>query len=127
MSPLLRKPFGRHGKVHEITAVSAGWRYVGFSLYRLREGQRAAETTGSNEAILVMVEGKAAFSAAGQDWGTLGERMDVFEKSAPHCLYVPNGADWEAVAATDCTIAVCLAPRARGPPALGASGRTESR
>ena len=83
-SPLLRKPFGTHGKVHEITPASAGWRYVGFSLYRLRAGETAAEATGGNEVILVMVEGKAALPAAGQDWGVLGERMDVFEKTPPH-------------------------------------------
>ena len=59
-SPLLRKPFGSHGKVHEITPASAGWRYVGFSLYRLRPGETAAEATGASEAILVMVEGKAS-------------------------------------------------------------------
>ena len=34
MADLLRKPFGSHGKVHQITPQSAGWRYVGFSLYR---------------------------------------------------------------------------------------------
>jgi 5-deoxy-glucuronate isomerase len=110
MADLLRKPFGTHGKVHEITPQSAGWRYVGFSLYRLRAGESAAEATDSNEAILVMVEGKAQITAAGQDWGVLGERMDVFEKTPPHCLYVPNGENWEAVAETDCTIAVCAAP-----------------
>lgn len=66
MSPRLREPFGTHGKVHEITAQPAGWRYVGFSLYRLREGERAAEATGVNEAILVMIEGKAAIRAAGK-------------------------------------------------------------
>lgn len=110
MADLLRKPFGTHGKVHEITPQSAGWRYVGFSLYRLWAGESAAEATGGNEAILVMVEGKAQIKAAGQDWGVLGERMDVFEKTPPHCLYVPNGEDWQAVAETDCTIAVCAAP-----------------
>ena len=126
MSPLLRKPFGQHGKVHEITALSAGWRFVGFSLYRLRAGERVAEVTGANEAILVMVEGKAAINAAGQDWGTLGVRMNVFEKTPPHCLYVPNGSDWEAVAATDCTIAVCVAPGRSGHPArrIGPDGIT---
>lgn len=110
MSLLLRKPFGTHGKVHEITPASAGWRYVGFSLYRLRPGEVAAEATGEREVILVMVEGKAAVSAAGRDWGTLGARMSVFEKSPPHCLYVPNGADWHAAAETECVIAVCSAP-----------------
>ena len=110
MSTLLRRPFGTHGKVHEITPQSAGWRHVGFSLYRLRAGEDAAEATGANEVILVMVEGKARIEAAGRDWGVLGERMDVFEKTPPHCLYVPNGQDWRAVAETDCVIAVCAAP-----------------
>ena len=110
MSTLLRRPFGSHGKVHEITPQSAGWRHVGFSLYRLRAGEDAAEATGANEVILVMVEGKARIEAAGRDWGVLGERMDVFEKTPPHCLYVPNGQDWRAVAETDCVIAVCAAP-----------------
>ncbi len=39
MADLLHKPFGSHGKVHQITPQSAGWRYVGFSLYRLRPGE----------------------------------------------------------------------------------------
>ena len=116
MRPLLRKPFGTHGKVHEITARSAGWRHVGFSLYRLRAGETAAEATGADEAILVVVEGKAAFRAAGRDWGVLGERMDVFERTAPHCLYVPNGEEWAATAETGCTIAVCTAPGRGGHP-----------
>ncbi len=64
MSPLLRKPFGTHGKVHEITPHSAGWRYVGFSLYRLRPGDVAAEATGESEVIIVMEEGRAAVTAA---------------------------------------------------------------
>ncbi|MGE7368578.1 5-deoxy-glucuronate isomerase [Neorhizobium sp. NPDC001467] len=110
MPDLLRKPFGTHGRVHEITAASAGWRYVAFSLYRLRTGEKVSELTGSNEVILVMVEGKASFSAAGTEWGVLGDRMNVFDKTPPHCLYVPNGTEWEAEAACDCVIAVCGAP-----------------
>lgn len=110
MSHLLRKPFGTHGEVHRITPQSAGWRYVGFSLYRLRPGETAAEATGDNEAILVMVEGRARIHAADRDWGELGDRMDVFEKTPPHCLYVPDGQDWRAEATTDCTLAVCTAP-----------------
>ncbi|MCH2094939.1 MAG: 5-deoxy-glucuronate isomerase [Rhodobacteraceae bacterium] len=110
MTNLLHKPFGTHGKVHAITPQTAGWRYVGFSVYRLRPGDSAQELTGTNEVILVMIEGKAWISGADQDWGLLGDRMSVFEKSAPHCLYLPNGAEWRAVAETDCTIAVCAAP-----------------
>ena len=126
MSTLLRRPFGSHGKVHEITPQSAGWRYVGFSLYRLRAGESAAEATGGNEVILVMVEGKARIEAAGKDWGVLGERMDVFEKTPPHCLYVPNGSQWKATATTPCTIGVCKAPGHGNHPArrLGPEGIT---
>jgi 5-deoxy-glucuronate isomerase len=64
MSRLLRKPFGSHGKVHEITTSSAGWRYVGFSLWRLHRGETVSEATGDREIILVMVEGKARLAAA---------------------------------------------------------------
>lgn len=85
MAELLRKPFGTHGKVHEITPQSAGWRYVGFSLYRLRPGDSGAETTGDSEVVLVIVEGKASATGGGKDWGSLGERMNVFEKTPPHC------------------------------------------
>lgn len=128
-SALLRKPFGNHGKVHEITPQSAGWRHVGFSLYRLRAGEVAQETTGPHEVILVMVEGRAAISGAGQDWGLLGDRMSVFEKTAPHCLYLPDGSDWRAEAGTDCVIAVCSAPGRGGHPArrIGPGGITLTR
>jgi 5-deoxy-glucuronate isomerase len=69
MADLLRKPFGTHGKVHDITAQSAGWRYVGFGLHRLRAGETVAKATGDCEVILVMVQGKAVLTGAGQDGG----------------------------------------------------------
>jgi 5-deoxy-glucuronate isomerase len=40
--------------------------------------------------------------------------MDVFERTAPHCLYLPPGADWTATAETDCALAVCTAPGGAG-------------
>lgn len=114
---LLRRPTGNHGHVHAITPESAGWSYVGFDLWRLAAGEGAAGATGGREVILLIVEGKARLSGAGQDWGVLGDRMDVFEKTAPHCLYLPDGTDWRAEAVTDCTIAVCSAPGHGGHPA----------
>lgn len=110
MDDLLVKPKGTRGKVHAVTPASAGWGYVGFSLYRLQPGDVAAEATGETEVILVLVEGKAQVTAAGRDWGILGDRMDVFEKTPPHCLYLPNGLSWQATATTECTLAVCAAP-----------------
>ncbi|MGR3794261.1 5-deoxy-glucuronate isomerase [Vannielia sp. SX4] len=120
MSDLLRKPSGETGKIHEITIANAktskspDWGYVGFSCYRLKAGESVSEATGDLEVILVMVEGKANISAAGEDFGEQGERMDVFEQTAPHCVYVPGGTDWQATATTDCTIGVCTAPAGQG-------------
>jgi 5-deoxy-glucuronate isomerase len=126
MADLLRKPVADLGKVHEITPETAGWGYVGFSLYRLKAGETVSEATGDREAILVLVEGKAAITAAGSDWGEMGDRMDVFEKTPPHCLYVPPGKTWQATATTTLTLAVCLAPGSGGHPAarIGPHGIT---
>ncbi|MDG1118944.1 MAG: 5-deoxy-glucuronate isomerase, partial [Flavimaricola sp.] len=94
MTNLLRKPTGTTGKVHDITPEGAVWGYVGFGLYRLAEGEAVAEPTGNTEVILVIVEGKARIGAGETDFGELGARMDVFEKTPPHCVYIPAGSDW---------------------------------
>ncbi|MHA1158922.1 MAG: 5-deoxy-glucuronate isomerase [Alphaproteobacteria bacterium] len=114
MTSLLRKPAGTSGKVHDITPASAGWGYVGFGLYRLSSGDVVSEQTGSTEVILVLVEGKADISGAGRAFGELGERMNIFERTPPHCVYIPNDSSWSATATTDCTLAVCAAPGTGG-------------
>ncbi len=110
MADLLRKPNGSTGKIHDISAEGAGWKYVGFGLYHLKEGETTSELTGDREVILVLVEGKAGISANGMSFGILGERMSVFDRIPPHCVYVPNGSEWTATATTDLTLAVCTAP-----------------
>lgn len=124
MANLLRKPTATSGKVHDISPQDAGWDYVGFGLYHLKAGETVSEATGDNEVILVLVEGKARISGAGQDFGEMGERMSVFERLPPHCVYIPNGADWSATATTDLTLAVCSAPGKSGHQAavIGPSG-----
>lgn len=126
MSELLQRPVGDRGKVHDVTPRNAGWEYVGFALHRLRQGEIAAEATNDREVILVMVEGKARISGAGKDWGILGDRMDVFEKTPPHSLYLPDGTAWEAKAVSDCVLAVCSAPGNGGhePRKIGPGGIT---
>jgi 5-deoxy-glucuronate isomerase len=114
MTNLLRKPKGASGKVHDVTPKDAGWGYVGFGLYRLKPGESAAEKTGETEVILVLVEGRADISGGGKAFGELGDRMNVFERKPPHCVYVPAGSDWSAKATTECTLAVCTAPAKPG-------------
>jgi len=124
MTDLLRKPDGTRGQTHAITPETAGWGYVGFDLWRLSPGDLAKAQTGGREAILVLVEGHARLAAGGEDFGLMGDRMTVFDRKPPHCLYVPPGRDWRAVAETDCTLAVCTAPGQGGRPAqrLGPEG-----
>ncbi|MFK4825503.1 5-deoxy-glucuronate isomerase [Paenochrobactrum sp. BZR 588] len=121
MANLLRKPVGTNGKVHDITPESANWGYVGFGLYRLKAGESATEATKDTEVILVLVEGKAKISASTSDsksdFGELGERMNVFERLPPHCVYIPAQSNWQALATTDCTLAICTAPAKAGRPA----------
>ena len=126
MANLLRKPNAASAKRHAISAASARWKYVGFGLYEMKPGQSVQEATAAQEVILVLVEGKATLSAGEVDFGEMGERMDVFEKTPPHCLYIPNDSDWLATATTYCTIAVCSAPGKGNYPAqrLGPDGIT---
>ena len=116
MTELLRQPAGNSGKLYDITPDSArgpqspDWAYVGFGLYRLAPGETVTDATEDREVILVLVEGKAKLACSTVDFGEMGDRMDVFEKSPPHCAYVPNGETWSAEATTHCTLAVCSAP-----------------
>ena len=56
MANLLRKPVRAHGKTHDITPQTAGWRYVGFSLHHLDEGEIITEYSDQNEILIVMIE-----------------------------------------------------------------------
>lgn len=114
MTRLLRKPVAQTGKVHDITPETADWGYVGFGLYRLAAGEAAVEPTGNTEVILVLVEGKATIRSEDTDFGELGDRMSVFEKKPPHCVYIPAESSWSATATTDCVLAVCTAPAKPG-------------
>jgi 5-deoxy-glucuronate isomerase len=114
MSRLLVKPAGNRGMVHDITPESAGWGYVGFRLYRLAAGETVSGELGGREAIVVFVEGKGHLTGGGRDWGILGDRMDVFEKTPPHCVYLPDGSAWACTATTPLTLAICTAPGKSG-------------
>ena len=117
MASLLRAPVGVSGKVHEITPGNAGWNYVGFDLFRLKAGDTANDSTGQSEAIIVLVEGHTELSIGGVQFGAIGGRMNVFEQTPPHAVYVPRSTHWDAVATTDCTLSICKAPAKTDRPA----------
>ncbi len=116
MAGLLLRPAAPDGEgcVHRVTPESAGWRHVGFQLYRLGAGQSLAHDTGAFEACLVLLSGRADVTAGGRSWGEIGERTSVFEGKRPYAAYVPAVASYGIAAVTDVELAVCLAPGAGG-------------
>jgi 5-deoxy-glucuronate isomerase len=119
-SPLLVHPSApdSDNRVIHITPESAGWTYVGFDAFDLADGQMLARDTGDTEQCLVVLSGKVRITAAGQDFGTIGERANVFD-GLPWSVYVPARASWEATADGRCELAVCAAPgTGRLPPKL---------
>lgn len=127
MADLLRRPTGTRGCVLDLTPADAGWTHVGFALHRLEPGDRAAgRVDPGREAILVIVEGRVNLTGGGRDFGLRGDRLSVFDAGLPHAIYLPPGADWTAVAATDATLALCSAPSPGGRPVadLGPAGVT---
>jgi len=95
------------GCLVRVTPEDAGWRYVGFEVYRLGELRRA--TTGI-ETCVVVLSGLVDFAAGGDTWVGVG-RDGLFD-GPPIALYVPPGIEWSAVG--DAEIAVCTAPAQEG-------------
>ena len=113
MSQLRVRPTKDTGRLAHVTPESAGWGYVGFSLYRLTPGESVAERTGETEVCLVLVSGKAEITTETEDFGILGERMTPFE-GKPWSVYVPAGDRFHVTAETDVELAVCTAPGKAG-------------
>jgi 5-deoxy-glucuronate isomerase len=88
------------GRMVNVTPESAGWRHVGFEVYRLRAGQRLERRTVGHEACVVMLGGRCRVQAAGQTWPEVGGRETPFD-GPPHALYVPIGNDYALDALTD--------------------------
>ncbi|MFC5401539.1 5-deoxy-glucuronate isomerase [Cohnella soli] len=104
-----RKP-GEDGRVLAVSPASAGWKYVGFEVFRLQPGQTLSRNTEGNEACLVLLSGKADVRTNDAAWTDIGQRMSVFEKTPPYSVYVPGQNLYEVTAQTELELAVCLAP-----------------
>ena len=112
MSRLLVRPSAAdaEGRIHRITPQSAGWRYVGFEVFRLGAGQPLAlAIPADREACLVIVSGRAEIAANGAGLGRLGGRMSPFDGS-PWSVYAPPGTRLDITAYDAAELALCTAP-----------------
>lgn len=98
------------GNVVAVSPESAGWEYVGFEVYSLRQGQSFKKETGNQEVCVVLLGGKADVSTSQSSFPGIGRRMNVFEKIPPYSVYVPPSDTVEITALTDLEFALCLAP-----------------
>ena len=120
MSKLLVRPNLAGGPVHDVTPESASWSYVGFGLHDLPAGDMLQIDGTDDEICLVLLSGDARITAGALDTGMLTGRVSVFDKVAPHAVYVPMRTAWRVEAGTDVELAVCRAPGHEGklPPRL---------
>jgi len=98
------------GNLLKITPESAGWRYVGFAVYKLEAGQSWKQETGESELCIVMLSGKADIITSKETFADVGSRMNIFEQIPPYSVYVPSGDVAEVTARTGLEFAVCSAP-----------------
>jgi 5-deoxy-glucuronate isomerase len=103
------KPNARDGRITHVTPLIAAWKYVGFDVWKLADGQSAGEKTDGREAGIVFLSGKGTVEAGGESLGTIGDRASPFD-GKPWAVYVPAKSDWKVTAAGDVEFAVCSAP-----------------
>jgi 5-deoxy-glucuronate isomerase len=112
------QPADRDGCVMRVTPEGAGWRYVGFEVYRIAAGARLRRELAGHEACVVVLGGSCDIRSEAGDWKGVGARATPFE-GPPAGAYLPPGAAFEITASRDAAveIAVGLAPAGRGGPA----------
>lgn len=98
------------GQFQHITPQNAGWSYVGFDAYQLREGDSINLASGDRELCLVIVSGKMDFQSDANTFENIGDRMSPFERKKPYAVYVSNATSFTVTAKTDLELAVCSAP-----------------
>jgi 5-deoxy-glucuronate isomerase len=97
-------------EIVHVTPQSAGWRYVGFSAYRLRANEALDVSLPGREVCIVVLAGHADVSVAGASWPNLGNRNSVFDDKPPVAVYAPDGRDVRLGARSECEIGIAHAP-----------------
>jgi 5-deoxy-glucuronate isomerase len=110
-SHLLRRPEepDTDGRFQHITPANANWRYVGFSAYRLSDGQKLSFRKDDQELCLVVISGSIDVTVDGKAMGHIGGRANPFE-ALPWSVYMPPRQILSIKAMGDVEIGLCLAP-----------------
>ena len=85
-------------------------KYVGFEVYRLKQGEKLHQAISKDEICVVILEGKARFVSGAMELDDLGRRSSVHKQVPTDSVYVPAGHDFYVEAESDTEIALCKAP-----------------
>lgn len=119
-------PADADGRVLAVTPERAGWRYVDFSVFALRDGARLRRTLARRELCVVVLGGRCIVRSEAGEW-SLGERATPFD-GPPAAAYLPPGSAFEIEADGEVELAFGSAPAERGAAARPlASPRLEMR
>ena len=114
MSNLLLQPDLSGGSpIHDVTPASAGWSHVGFGLHDLTAGDSVESGGTADEICLVLLSGSVRIIADDLDTGLLQGRASVFDKVAPHAVYVPMKTAWRVEAGSDSELPSAVPPEPR--------------
>jgi 5-deoxy-glucuronate isomerase len=99
------------GVILRVTPESAGWKYVGFEVVRLRDGASVGRSTGELELCAVVIEGQLTVRSEHGEWGELGGRADPWS-GRPDAAYLPPGTEVQLEGEGE--IGLCWAPAPDG-------------
>ncbi|HVF65888.1 MAG TPA: 5-deoxy-glucuronate isomerase [Casimicrobiaceae bacterium] len=97
-------------EIVRVTPESAGWRYVGFSAYRLRGGESIELDLADREICVVVLAGRADIDVGDKRFDDVGNRESVFDERPPGAIYAPDGGNSRIIATTDAEFGVAHAP-----------------
>ena len=112
MSELLIKSHlpDESGNIHCITPESAGWKHVGFCVYRLKPGGIFKYREENRETCLVVVSGKVDIIVGEREFMDVGDRNSPFENKKPSAVYASANQEYVIAARSNAEVAVCTAP-----------------
>jgi 5-deoxy-glucuronate isomerase len=98
MSILVKPQSHQRDGIHcplDITPQTAGWEYVSFTVYHLVMGQTLRGAANGRETAVVVLSGTGQAELNGQHVGYIGERLSVFENTAPSALYLSEDGSYQ--------------------------------
>ena len=107
---LLVKAHREGREIVRVTPQSAGWKYVGFTAFRLAPGERQVLDLAGREICIVVLSGRVNVDTGAARFDGIGGRASVFDDRGPYAVYAPDGAGVTIEALTPAEIGVASAP-----------------